>query len=39
MGFLWGIVKAVFIFFAVVIAALVIIDGSLFANLFRKRGS
>ncbi len=38
MGFLFGIVKAVFVFFAVVIAALVVIDGSLFANLLRKRG-
>jgi hypothetical protein len=37
MGFLWGIVKAVTLVFAVIIAALVVIDGSLIANLFSKK--
>lgn len=36
MGFLWGLVKAVFLFFAVVIALLVAVDGTLLANLTRK---
>jgi hypothetical protein len=37
MGFVWGIVKAVTLFFAVIIAVLVVIDGSLIANLFNKK--
>jgi hypothetical protein len=36
MGFLWGLVRAVVLLFAVLIAALVVIDGSLLANLLRK---
>ncbi len=36
MGFLWGLVKTVFVFFAVVIALLVAIDGTLLANLTGK---
>jgi len=36
MGLLWGLVRAVMTFFAVIVAVLVVIDGSLFANLFRK---
>jgi hypothetical protein len=36
MGFLWGLVKAVFVFFAVVIALLVALDGTLLANLRGK---
>jgi hypothetical protein len=36
MKFLWGLVKAVCLFFAVVIALLVAVDGSLLANLTRK---
>jgi hypothetical protein len=39
MGVLWGLVKAVGLFFAVVIALLVAIDGSLLANLRRKGGN
>jgi hypothetical protein len=38
MGLLWGIFKAIVLFFSVVIAALVVIDGTLFANLFKKSG-
>jgi hypothetical protein len=37
MGFLWGLVRAVCLFFAVVVAVLVVIDGTLLANLFGKR--
>jgi hypothetical protein len=37
MGFVWGLVRTVFVFFAVVIAALVVIDGTLLANLFGKK--
>jgi hypothetical protein len=36
MGFLWGLVRTVFLFFAVIIAALVVLDGTLLANLFNK---
>lgn len=37
MGFLWGILRTVCLFFAVIIAALVIVDGSLLANLLNKK--
>jgi hypothetical protein len=37
MGFLWGFVKAVTLAFAVVIAVLVVVDGSLLANLLGKK--
>lgn len=37
MGFVWGLVRTVLLFFAVAIAALVIIDGTLLANLFNKK--
>jgi hypothetical protein len=37
MGLLWAIVRTVSLFFAVIIAALVVIDGTLFANLLNKR--
>jgi hypothetical protein len=37
MGFVWGIFKAICLVFAVIIAALVIVDGSLLANLLGKR--
>ena len=37
MGFLWGVFKAVMLVFAVIIAVLVVIDGSLLANLFGKK--
>jgi hypothetical protein len=37
MGFLWGLVRTVCLFFAVIIAALVVIDGTLLANLFHKK--
>jgi hypothetical protein len=37
MGALWGLIKAVVLFFAVVVAALVVLDGTLLANLMRKR--
>jgi hypothetical protein len=37
MGVLWGLVKAVVLFFVVVVAALVVLDGTLLANLMRKR--
>ncbi len=37
MGLLWGLVRTVAVFFAVVIAALVVIDGSLLANLLGKK--
>ena len=36
MGLLWGLVRTVVWFFAVIIAALVVLDGSLLANLFSK---
>jgi hypothetical protein len=37
MGVLWGLVKAVVLFFVVVVAALVVLDGTLLSNLMRKR--
>lgn len=36
MGLLWGFFKAMMLFFSVIIAALVVIDGTLFANLMKK---
>jgi len=36
MGFLWGLVRTVFLFFAVIIAALVVLDGALLGNLLNK---
>lgn len=36
MGCFWGLLRAVMLVFAVVIAVLVVIDGSLLANLFKK---
>jgi hypothetical protein len=36
MGLLWGILKAVTLTFGVIIAVLLIIDSTLFANLLRK---
>jgi hypothetical protein len=37
MGFLWGLLRTVFLFFAVIIAALIVIDGTLLANLLGKK--
>ena len=37
MGFLWGLVKAITLAFAVIIAVLVVVDGSLLANLLGKK--
>lgn len=39
MGFLFGLVKTGLLVFAIVIALLIAIDGTLFANLFGKRGN
>jgi hypothetical protein len=36
MGLLWGILKTVTLLFGVIIAVLLIIDSTLFANLLRK---
>jgi hypothetical protein len=36
MSFIWGVFKAIMLFFSVIIAALVVIDGSLLANLKKK---
>lgn len=36
MGFIWGLFKAVVTIFAVIIAILVVVDGSLLANLLGK---
>ncbi len=36
MGFLWGLVRAVCVFFGVIVAALVVLDGSLLANLLKR---
>ena len=36
MGFIWGVVRAVMVFFAIVVAVLVVIDGTLLGNLFKK---
>ncbi len=37
MSFVWGVFKAVVLFFAALIAVLVVLDGTLLANLMRKR--
>lgn len=37
MGFLWGLVRAVFLFFAVIVALLVVVDGTLLANLLGRK--
>jgi hypothetical protein len=37
MGFFWGFFKAVMLVFAVIIAVLVVVDGSLLANLLGKK--
>jgi hypothetical protein len=37
MGLLWGLVRTVLLMFGVIVAALVIIDGSLLANLLGKK--
>jgi fumarate reductase subunit D len=37
MGFLWAFFKAVTLVFAVIIAVLVVVDGSLLANLLGKK--
>jgi hypothetical protein len=37
MGFFWGLLRAVFMFFAVIVAILVVIDGTLLANLLGKK--
>ncbi len=39
MGFLWGLIRTVFVFFAVIIAALVVADASLLSNLLGKPDS
>jgi hypothetical protein len=36
MGLIWGVFKSIMLFFSVIIAALVVLDGSLFANLMKK---
>jgi hypothetical protein len=36
MGVLWGFIKGVTLLFAAVVAVLVILDGSLLANLLKK---
>jgi hypothetical protein len=36
MGLVWGLIKGMALFFAVIIAALVLIDGSLLANVLGK---
>jgi hypothetical protein len=36
MGFVWGFIKTMAVGFAVVIAALVVIDGSLLSNILKK---
>jgi hypothetical protein len=36
MGFLWGILKTITLVFAVIIAGLVVLDGTLLANLLKK---
>jgi len=38
MGFLWAVLRTIMLFFSVVIAALVVIDGTLFGNLLKKGG-
>ncbi|GEM_PF-1431760 len=37
MGFLFGIVRVILTVFTIAIAILVVVDGSLLANLLRKR--
>jgi hypothetical protein len=37
MGIVWGLLRAVFTFFAVIVAILVVIDGTLLANLLGKK--
>jgi hypothetical protein len=37
MGILWSLVKAIVLILAGVVALLVVIDGTLLANLMRKR--
>jgi hypothetical protein len=37
MGFIWGFFKAVLLVFAAIIALLVVVDGSLLANLLGKK--
>ncbi len=37
MGFLFGFVRTIMTVFAIAIAILVVVDGSLLANLLRKR--
>jgi len=36
MGMLWGLVRTVMTLFAVLVAVLVVVDGSLLAKLLRK---
>ncbi len=36
MGFIWGLFKAVMLVFAVIIAVLIVVDGTLLANLLGK---
>jgi hypothetical protein len=36
MGFIWGVFKAIMLVFSVIIAVLIVIDGSLLANLLGK---
>jgi hypothetical protein len=36
MGTLWGFIKGVTLFFVTVVAVLVVLDGSLLANLMKK---
>lgn len=38
MGIVWGFVKAIALVFAVVIAGLVVLDGSLLANVLKRTG-
>ncbi|GAC1574101.1 MAG: hypothetical protein NVS3B7_05820 [Candidatus Elarobacter sp.] len=38
MGLLWNVVKVVALIFGAIVALLLVIDGALFANLFRKKG-
>ncbi|GAC1544608.1 MAG: hypothetical protein NVS2B17_25880 [Candidatus Velthaea sp.] len=37
MGFIWGIIRAVMVFFAVIVAVLVVVDGTLLGNLLKKK--
>ena len=38
LAFMWGLFRIVSLFFAVVISALVILDGTLLANILKKQG-